>query len=51
VARIIDLEAFNLYDPYSKSMFTLQYKERIDFALQKADEIIAFLEKNFNKQI
>ena len=45
VARMIDNEAFLQYDPLSKSMFTDEYKTRIDIALVKADQIIAFLQE------
>ena len=45
VARIIDNEAFNLYDPLSKSIFREDYKCRVDLAFARADEIIAFLQK------
>ena len=50
IARIIDAEAFERYDPDSKSMFRDKYKERVDAAYEKADQILAFLTKEAQNQ-
>jgi hypothetical protein len=43
IARIIDDQAFDLYSPYSKSMFNGEYLHRIEIARKKAADILTLL--------
>lgn len=43
IARIIDPQAFEQYNPFSKSMFTSEYLHRIEDARKKAIDILTLL--------